>query len=97
MNICTNDLRPLRLHHLLEQDQQHSQRHNGQRGKHDSVRSTDDDDVDSEELAEALEPESVDYQDVENQKENGAMYTNEEIQQANLESFRRRQKIIQNK
>lgn len=64
-------------------------------GKHDSVRSTDDDDDDSEELAEALEPESVDYQDVENQKENGAMYTNEEIQQANLESFRRRQKIIQ--
>lgn len=95
MNICTNDLRPLRLHHLLEQDQQHNQRHNGQRGKHDSVRSTDDDDDDSEELAEALEPESVDYQDVENQKENGAMYTNEEIQQANLESFRRRQKIIQ--
>ncbi|RCK64799.1 G protein-coupled receptor GPR1 [Candida viswanathii] len=96
MRVCQNDLRPSGLNRT--QNQQglvHPQQ--GQRRAVDSDRSTDedDDDDDSEELAEALEPESVDYQDVENQKEQGVMYNNEEIQQANLESFRRRQRIIQ--
>lgn len=102
MNICKKDLHPIGLHHIQDlqsqslghhQQQQHKQLQKRQRNN-DSDRSTDDDD-DSEELAEALEPESVDYQDVENQKESGAFYNNEEIQQANLESFRRRQRIIQ--
>lgn len=58
----------------------------------------DDGDDDSEELAEALEDESVDYQDIELNKQSSRnlyRHHNSDIQQANLENFRRRQRIIQ--
>lgn len=64
----------------------------------DNDNDDDDNDDDSEELAEALEDESVDYQDIELNKQNSRnLYRqhNSDIQQANLENFRRRQRIIQ--
>ncbi|EMG46399.1 hypothetical protein G210_3354 [Candida maltosa Xu316] len=58
---------------------------------------SDSSDDDSDDLAEALEDESIDYQNPDSTKENGshAFHNAEELQQANFESFKRRQRIIQ--